>query len=244
VTLTKEGLPGDPLNVGFLGMEEELIRAFLDAGWHPADPLTLRSSLHITASVLLDRSYKAAPVSTEFLWGREQDLAFEKPSGKSPTHRHHVRLWKWEGSSGAARPLWIGAATFDRSVGISHVTGKITHHISPDVDKERDLLMSDLTAGGQLEEIYQVTGIGMTLSGHNGGGDWYYTDGELTIGVISPGSEIVKKPPVVFPNPPAVQLKNQTWGLIHQVLRQPAVNQAVEEFMQTYETAAVPKGGS
>ena len=38
------------------------------------------------------------------------------------------------------RPVWLGAATFDRSVGVSHYTGAITHHIDADIDAERALL--------------------------------------------------------------------------------------------------------
>jgi hypothetical protein len=33
-----------------------------------------------------------APVSTLYLFGRKEDLAFEKPVGGSPKERHHVRF--------------------------------------------------------------------------------------------------------------------------------------------------------
>ena len=64
------------------------------AGWYPADPVTLRSSIEIVGSVLLDRPYRDAPVSPLFYLGRREDLAFEKPIGNSADHRHHVRFWK------------------------------------------------------------------------------------------------------------------------------------------------------
>ena len=53
-------------------------------------------------------------------------------------------------------PLWIGAATFDRSVGFSHRTGQVTHHIAPDIDRERDTLMADLYRSGRLEQPFRV----------------------------------------------------------------------------------------
>ena len=53
------------------------------AGWQPADPVTLRSSVKIIGSVVLDRPYLEAPVSPLFYENRRQDLAFEKPSGRS-----------------------------------------------------------------------------------------------------------------------------------------------------------------
>jgi hypothetical protein len=63
VTETARGIPGDPINVGLIGTREDLLRAFHAAGWYPADPISLRSSVEIVGSVLLDRSYNAAPVS-------------------------------------------------------------------------------------------------------------------------------------------------------------------------------------
>jgi hypothetical protein len=37
------------------------------------------------------------------------------------------------------RPVWLGDATFDRSVGVSEYTGAVTH-IGADIDAERALL--------------------------------------------------------------------------------------------------------
>ena len=94
VTRTADGIPGDPLNVGLVGSEAEIVGAMHAAGWYPADPVTLRSSIEIVGSVLLDRPFVHAPVSPLFVEGRSQDLAFEKPAGESADRRHHVRLWK------------------------------------------------------------------------------------------------------------------------------------------------------
>jgi len=219
MTQTGAGLAGDPLNVGLVGSKEEVIRALLDAGWFPADPLSVRSSLGIAKSVVFDRPDPDAPVSNLYLWGRRQDLAFEQPVGSSAKERHHVRLWMSENKTKTGRDLWLGDASFDRSVGVSYTTGEITHHIAPDIDAERDKLMADLTRAGQLKEIYQVTGVGATLTGRNGGGDWYYTDGELTVGVISEDNKVLSRPPVELPNPPAVEFKNNSWAAVNQVVR-------------------------
>ena len=43
ITETADGIPGDPLNVGLVGDEAEVHRIMLAAGWHPADPITLRT---------------------------------------------------------------------------------------------------------------------------------------------------------------------------------------------------------
>lgn len=219
VTRAPNGLPGDPLNVALVGAADELGRAFTAAGWGVADPLGIRSSLGIAESVLLDRPDAGAPVSTLLLFDRPQDLAFERAEGRSARERHHVRLWRTELLAPGARPVWIGAATFDRGVGLSHTTGQITHHIAADVDAERDRLMADLGATGQLGERYDVTGIGPTLRAWNAGGDPYFTDGELTVGVMRAASAAMADttathPVTVFQSPLPVVVKNQFWSWI------------------------------
>src|SRR5262245_46379170 len=143
VTHTADGIPGDPLNVGLVGSEESVHRAMLAAGWYPADPITLRSSLRIAADVVFKRPFDEAPVSPLYLFGRKEDLAFEKPVGDNPRERHHVRFWRGDKLDDQGRPFWFGSATFDIHVGLSHDTGQITHHISPKIDDDRDLLMKD-----------------------------------------------------------------------------------------------------
>src|SRR5580704_2160561 len=181
VTRTKQGIPGDPINVGLIGNEKEVLCAMNAAKWYPADPVTFRSSIEIAGSVLLDRAYRDAPVSPLFYLGRREDLAFEKPAGKSADRRHHVRFWKVLDKGEENRPVWLGDATFDRSVGVSRYTGAITHHIDADIDAERTLLATDLETARMVDAKYQVTGVGPTMAGRNGGGDLYYTDGEVWI---------------------------------------------------------------
>ncbi len=179
-TRTAEGIPGDPLNVVFTGSRAEVVAAMTSAGWHAADRITLASGWRDAASVLLDRPYPSAPVSTHFLFGRPQDLAFERAEGRSPRRRHHVRLWQ------AGESAWIGAATFDRSVGVSRFTGEVMHHIDPDVDGERRTLFEDLRRAGRLARIEVRPAERGAVEGRNGGGDRYRTDGQLWTGVLAP----------------------------------------------------------
>ena len=186
VTHNADGVPGDPLNVALVGDEAELIAAMLAAQWHPADPITLRSSLKIAESVVFHRPDPDAPISSLYVFGRKQDLAFEQDVGGSADRRHHVRWWRAETLDAAGRPLWIGDATFDRGAGVSHLTGQITHHIAADVDAQRDQLMADLAAAGRLDGRYEWPGIGATEDGRNAGGDRYYTDGMVAVGILKP----------------------------------------------------------
>ena len=211
VTQTAQGIPGDALNVGLVGSREGVIRAMHAAGWYPADPITLKSSIEIVGSVLFDRAYKTAPVSPLYYDKRKEDFAFEKPSGTSADRRHHVRFWRVLDKGEEGRPVWLGAATFDRGVGLSHYTGQVTHHIAPDIDAERDLVIADLTKAGMVTAIYQVTGVGPTLTGRNGEGDFYYTDGEIGIARLVVDGQRAEAPPVVLDSPALVQWKDALW---------------------------------
>ncbi|MEZ2131906.1 MULTISPECIES: LssY C-terminal domain-containing protein [unclassified Sinorhizobium] len=184
VTTTEQDIPGDPINVGLVGSKEEVVRAFAAAGWDPADKITLKSSVEIGLSVVLDRPDLDAPVSPLLFERRKQDLAFEKPVGESADRRNHVRFWLTPKTGTDGRPLWLGSASFDRGVGLSHDTGQITHHIGPDIDAERDLVIGDLQTAGQLSSSYEIPGIGATDRGRNGGGDPYFTDGKALVGVL------------------------------------------------------------
>jgi hypothetical protein len=184
-TATKLGHQGDPVNVAFVGTEEELHRALALAGWYTADPITLETSLRIAADVVLRKPYPHAPVSDLYLWGRRQDHAFEQPVGDSPKQRHHVRFWRSAEVDAAGEPLWLGAATFDERVEISRTTGTVTHKIGADVDRERNKVLVDAHAKGLLSGAYWVDGFHREREGRNGGGDHYFTDGRLAVGLIS-----------------------------------------------------------
>ena len=218
VTHTADGIPGDPLNVGIVGDKTDLLRAMNDAGWVPADPITLKSSLEISASVVFDRPDADAPVSPLFFEGRKQDLAFEKPIGNSADRRNHVRFWRVLDKGVEGRPVWLGSATRDAGVSLSRDTGQVTHRIAPDIDAERDLLIGELVKAEVVTELYQVSGVGPTLSGRNGEGDPYHTDGEIHIAVLSAGAVPVAGPPKVEGDPFLIRSKNQVWDGLESLL--------------------------
>jgi LssY C-terminus len=220
VTVTGTGIPGDALNVGLVGSQEDVLRAMNAAGWFPADPVTLRTSIEIIGSVVLDRPYHDAPVSPLYYQGKKEKLAFEKPSGRSADRRHQVRLWLVLEKGTDGRPVWLGAVTFDRGVGFSRYTGQITHHIGPDIDAERDLLMQDLRDAGMVDAMFQISGVGPTLFGRNGGGDPYYTNGEIDVASLVVGGVKRTEPPATLPPPPLIALKDQIWHSVSNVVAQ------------------------
>ena len=185
ITQTGDGHPGDPLNVSLIGTKEQVDAIMQAAKWYPAAALGLKSDLKIAEDTVLSRPDVEAPVSNLFLFGRKEDLAFEQPVGDNPRKRNHVRFWNTGKNDPDGRPVWIGSASYDERVGLSHTTGQITHHIAPDVDAERDHLFENLKQTGQLSEEYAVDDFHKQLEGRNGGGDIWRTDGKLLVGVIT-----------------------------------------------------------
>jgi len=185
ITKTGDGHPGDPLNVALIGSRTEVEVIMAAANWYPADALGFRSDIKIAADPVLKRTYDKAPVSSLYLFGRKEDLAFEQPVGEDPSKRHHVRFWKYDKADEQGRTIWLGSATYDARVGLSHTTGQITHHIAGDVDVERDHVMQDLESTDMLQSSKLIPDFHTELEGRNGGGDKWHTDRSLFVGEIS-----------------------------------------------------------
>ncbi|MFZ0854127.1 MAG: LssY C-terminal domain-containing protein, partial [Hyphomicrobiaceae bacterium] len=86
--------------------------------------------------------------------------------------------------------------------------------IAPNIDAERDLVIAELSRTGVLMQIYQVGGIGPTINGRNGEGDRYFTDGEITVGVIRLQAMAQGGLPDRKPSPTTIELKNSIWSSI------------------------------
>jgi hypothetical protein len=219
ITRTKQGIPGDPINFGLVGTLDDIDCAFAAAGWHAANPVTLRSSFRIASSVMLRRPYPEAPVSPLFYQGRVEDLAFELAEGGSADKRHHVRLWRVGRVTNTGQPLWLGSDSFDRGVGVSHYTLRVTHNIDPDLDSERDFLAAALAGTGHVMRDLQISGIGPTINGRNGGGDPYFTDGEVEIQRLKPGCVLPPSSaaPAHINSPWQVRVRTYVWRLVRPI---------------------------
>ena len=161
-TITGDGLPGDPVNLVLAGTLAQLRAAFATAGWSEADRLTLTSSWHMARSFVLNTPYPAAPFSTLYLFGRGQDIGFQKAIDNSPRKRHHIRFWalsltRAEATLGTAdlwlkshRPpdhehvYWVGAGTKDTGFSLTQLTFQITHATDSDTNAERDFIIEEL----------------------------------------------------------------------------------------------------
>jgi len=160
--VTPDGFASDPLNIGILGTRRQLIMAMERSGWHMADRHTLKNVTRIGLSTLFKNTYSNAPVSSLYLFGRKQDLAFQIPVEDKNGNRHHVRFWAtsydaqgkisfnaihWQKRRSQLKGsdlLWVGAASLDNGFGFIRHNFQITHMIDPDTNKERELIVERL----------------------------------------------------------------------------------------------------
>lgn len=183
-TRTSDGLLGDPVNLAFMGSTEQITAAMETASWTRADPVTLRSSIRIITSTLRRVSYHEAPVSPLFLFGRQQDFAYQQEVDGNPAQRHHVRFWRCpEGwlLPGGRRVEWLAAGTFDTSVGLSLFTLQVTHKIDADTDVERDHIVTTVRDAVLAAHVEIIADFSTGYHARNGGGDSIRTDGDLPI---------------------------------------------------------------
>jgi hypothetical protein len=179
ITHTKSGAEGDPLNLIFVGSKDQITHSFQQAGWLVPDSITLKTSEKIAVDSLAHRSYPTAPVSNLYVFGRAQDLAFEKPTN-DVANRGHIRLWK-TGTLIDGQLVWIGQASYDSGIELSGTNHLPTHHIAPTVDLERNAVGADLEKTGLVKEEANATFTPPILYARNGGGDYYASDGDVLV---------------------------------------------------------------
>jgi hypothetical protein len=195
-TITGDGLPGDPVNLMLTGTLQQLRAAFATAGWIEADPLGLRSSWRMVRAFVFNSPYPAAPFSTLFLFGRGQDIGFQKAIDDSPRKRHHIRFWalsitRAEETLGTAsfwlntdrppetaRVYWVGAGTRDTGFSLTRLTFQVTHATDSDCDVERDFIVAQLSKNRVIADATSYKA-GQQLSTERV--NHYVTDGEVTV---------------------------------------------------------------
>jgi hypothetical protein len=170
------GAAADPINLILRGTREEVDSAFSRAGWLLAKPSTFGALARETEAIVLSRRDPDAPMSHEFYLGRMEDLRFERASPTARA-RHHVRLWQAD----SAGTLWAAAATEDVGMLVSARHRTVTHRIAPDIDRERELLVGELLAGGCGVLGGYVTLPGATRTGTSVAGQRYVTDARAAV---------------------------------------------------------------
>jgi hypothetical protein len=170
--------PGDPLNLVVVGTAQQILSAFKDAGWSEAKKLGARSAVGTVKAMANDQGYGQAPVSQLYLFGRVEDLAFEKMLDTF-LKRHHLRLWRSDVTGADGREIWLGASTHD--IGLDVHPGVISHETDPDLDAERAKVGADLMAGGWVAAERLVSRPNPLSEGKTATGGTWKTDGQLLV---------------------------------------------------------------
>lgn len=198
-TITGDGLPGDPVNVVLVGTLPHLRRAFAALGWFEADQLGLASSWGMVRAFVLNTPYPTAPFSTLYLFGRGQDIGFQRAIDNSPRKRHHIRFWALSQTRARAawgttefwlnteRPpedenvLWIGAGTRDTGLSLTRLSFQITHATDSDTNLERDYIVEELRKNRLIDAV-QVVRAGENILTERI--NHYITDGDVAMATL------------------------------------------------------------
>ena len=203
---------GDPLNLVFIGTEEDLA-PLAGCGWDQTERFTVGTGWHTLRSFLFGSHYRYSPMSSLYYSGRHQDLAFQK-ARHSVNLRNHLRLWqaplRYHG-----KPVWLGQISRDIGVRWTWKTANFTtHKINPNVDEARSYLIRDLVLGQAVKSwgfVKDAAAAPYHEPRRNLTGDPYHTDGlraviELSSGAVNPAQVIQKAwedPPDKSIPPPA-----------------------------------------
>lgn len=168
---------GDPLNLVLIGHPKDVYTAFIRAGWDETETVTGTSAWKTIKSFLSGGAYRYSPVSSLYVFGRPQDVAFQWI--RDNIHeRNHLRLWMshytYEGI-----PVWLGQIS--RDIGVRFTRKTITtHKIDPNVDETREYLLENLAYAQSLKAFGYVAGVGEVAVDEPRGnltGDPWFTDG-------------------------------------------------------------------
>ena len=168
---------GDPVNLVVIGNPDDVYYAFIRAGWDETETINKGSTWKTITSFVGGGEYRYSPVSGLYVFGRPQDVAFQK--ARDNIHeRNHLRLWmapyRYEG-----KVVFLGQIS--RDIGVRFTKKTITtHKIDPDVDETREFLLEDLAYSQALAKVAYVEGVGAaTIEQPRGNltGDPYFTNG-------------------------------------------------------------------
>jgi hypothetical protein len=185
LSLDDKGLPDSPVNLLIFGSERSLRSAISDAKWTGVSASMVRAIAGgLLDLVKLEEPARFPPISPEYLFGRQQDMAFAQLC-TCVRSRHHFRLWRSPFSGPNGEPAWAGTAAFDEALEYHHrqrggrrAVG-FGHRIDPKVDNERDYIMRTLSSLPQVSRIFYVPHANAPLSGFDADLNPFETDGRV-----------------------------------------------------------------
>ncbi len=148
---------GDPVNVVFIGEQEDVLYSLLRSGWSFTQRINMDSVRRMVGAAISGAEYAVAPVSPLYLFGRHQDFAMQR-ARSNVLQRNHLRLWlaplQIEG-----KPVWVGQVSRDISVKLTTLSPNLaTHVIAPNIDEAREHLLQSMIVAGAVRRFAFVSG--------------------------------------------------------------------------------------
>jgi hypothetical protein len=171
--------PSDITNLLLVGTEDQVRRAFSEAGWHTAAELSARAKFETVRAVAENRGYSEAPVSVLLLDGKPPDIVYQKVTNTF-ARRHHLRVWR-RPATFQGRPVWAVAATHDIGISFSEENRTFIHLIDSKIDRERTKVLDDLVFTGRVESAELVERPKVPVKSQNATGDALETDGKIEV---------------------------------------------------------------
>jgi hypothetical protein len=170
---------GDPLNLVLVGDGSDILSALIRRDWHATETAWSQAIMRTIKSFLHGERYRYSPISPLYLYGRRQDIGFQKARG-TIHERNHMRLWQ---SPIRFRGKKVFVGQISRDIGIKFTLKSptiSTHVIDPDVDEARRYFTEDMAYSQALNRIGHIKGVGgvsKKAPRMNLVGDPFYTDG-------------------------------------------------------------------
>lgn len=170
---------GDPLNLVIVGETQLMMSSMSECGWsftHRIDGTTVRRMI---SAALRGNPYLTAPVSSLYVFGRKQDVAFQR-ARSNLSQRNHLRLWRAPFTV-ESRPVWIGQVSRDIGIRLTRKSPTLTTHvIDPMVDESRQFVLESLLYRFRISHFgfsRATAPVYPSQPEQNLTGDHYFTDG-------------------------------------------------------------------
>jgi len=170
---------GDPLNLILIGDTHDIVPALVRRNWHATEVIWSKAIRQTINSFLKGEPYRYSPISPLYVFGRKQDIAWQK-ARTSINERNHMRFWlspiRFQG-----KRVFVGQISRDIGVKFTLKSPTIsTHVIDPDVDEARRYFVEDMAYSQTVSSRGYLSGVGRIKREApkiNLVGDPYYTDG-------------------------------------------------------------------
>ncbi len=180
---------GNALNVVIIGDPEDMFAAFVRRRWDVTEAKSEEFKLDFD-KIFNTARYRTQPMSNQYLYGRRQDIGFQKSRQTEGTlyrQRNEVRLWlapfRYRGDY-----VWLGSII--RDIGSDLRVRKywfMSQEIDPDVDEIRDFLAEDLVFSQGVNKSGYVAGVGRATREKphsNFYGQPWWTDGYRAVLIV------------------------------------------------------------